>query len=224
MEAPQATPNRRPRRSDFEIESLLGEGSLCRVYLVRNIHSKRPVAMKIIRKQRVQNASAMQMILAERKILASLEHHPNIVKLLCSFQDDACLYFILDYVSGGTLADVLLRYNHRINPALTVYWVCDIVNILCYLRSQQIAHRDIKVSTCGLPFLCLDTDLFIFVLDVLYSAISAMLCCRCAFLLYVPCLNRRSVFCVLRPLFCMLRKKTSKSSSINFACLLQSPQ
>lgn len=134
------------RRDDFEVDSLLGEGAICRVYLAHNIHDQRKVALKVIQKQKIPSTSVLQMILSERKILTCLDHHPNMIWLICTFQDEAYLYFVLDYVSGGALSDILTRYNHQINTSLSFYWICDIINILSYLRSKNIVHCDIKVS------------------------------------------------------------------------------
>lgn len=133
------------RRDDFEVDSLLGEGALCRVYLAHNIHTNQQVALKVIQKQKIPNNSILQMILREKKILTLLDYHPNVIGLVCTFQDEAYLYFALDYVSGGSLSDALIRHNYQVNKPLTFYWICDIVNILSYLRSKRIIHRDIKV-------------------------------------------------------------------------------
>lgn len=132
------------RRSDFEIHSLLGEGALSRVYLAYNIFTQQQVALKVIPKHRVATGSILQSILQERKALSVLDAHPNFIWLICSFQDELYLYFELELVSGGSLAEVLSRYNHRIAQTLVFYWACDMINILIHLRAKRIAHRDIK--------------------------------------------------------------------------------
>ena len=132
------------KRSDFEVQSLLGEGSLSRVYLALNLFTKQPVALKVVPKHKVYSKAIFQSILLERDTLLSLTPHPNFVDLISCFQDDLYLYFQLELVSGGSLTDILERFGVHISKRLTFYWICDAVNILTHLRSKHIAHRDIK--------------------------------------------------------------------------------
>ena len=45
-------------------------------------------------------------VLAEKEILCKL-NHPGIVKLFFAFHDKSKLYFVLEYLAGGTLSDFL---------------------------------------------------------------------------------------------------------------------
>lgn len=45
---------------------------------------------------------------AERDILAEADS-PWIVKLFFSFQDDRCLYFVMEYVPGGDMMQLLIN-------------------------------------------------------------------------------------------------------------------
>jgi serine/threonine protein kinase len=133
------------KRSDFQLKSLLGEGSIGRVYLCSNIFTQNLVALKIISKKKVMIKNLLKNVLLEKDILLCLNPHPNFVYLLSCFQDDVYLYFQLELVMGGSLSDVLFHYRMDIPELLMFYWVCDAVNILSHLRSNHVAHRDIKV-------------------------------------------------------------------------------
>lgn len=142
-----STSKSRLSREDFEIDSLLGDGAFCKVYLARNKRTNERVALKVIQKQKLQTSSSVKMVLTERNILTRLKYHPNVIWLWSTFQDSMYLYFVLDYASGGPLEEVLVRYrDHQINASLSLLWVCDVINILGHLRSNRIIHRDIKVS------------------------------------------------------------------------------
>ncbi|XP_053990987.1 probable serine/threonine-protein kinase DDB_G0286841 [Hylaeus volcanicus] len=132
------------KRSDFQLKSLLGEGSIGRVYLCSNIFTQNQVALKIISKKKVMIKNLLKNVLLEKNILLCLNPHPNFVYLLSCFQDDAYLYFQLELVMGGSLSDVLFHYRMDIPELLMFYWVCDVVNILSHLRLNHVAHRDIK--------------------------------------------------------------------------------
>lgn len=161
------------KRSDFDIQSLLGEGTLSRVYLAINSCTQRRVALKVIAKQRVTTEAIVRSVLQERKALSLLDGHPNFVSLFSSFQDETFLYFELEYVPGGSLLDVLGRYEYKISQALVFYWACDIVEILEHLRSKKIVHRDIKVQ-CFTFFFCYSSFL---ASRVLLSVCSQTICC-----------------------------------------------
>lgn len=42
----------------------------------------------------------VQHLKAEREVLKLL-NHPFVVRMLGSFQDSACVYFVMEYVCGG---------------------------------------------------------------------------------------------------------------------------
>lgn len=62
-----------------------------------------------------------------------------------AFQDSKYLYFVIDLMLGGDL-----RYHHDRNKSLgerTIkIWVAQIISALCYIHSNGIIHRDIKMD------------------------------------------------------------------------------
>lgn len=131
-----------PRREDLERGGLLGEGAFARVLHVRDTRSSEEYALKEIQKRQIQAQGRKSSVMAEKAFLASLDH-PGIIRLHFCFQDEWCLYFVLELVRGGELATQIKRMGTC--PAhFTRFYVAEIVDVLVYLRAMRIAHRDLK--------------------------------------------------------------------------------
>lgn len=51
-------------------------------------------------------------VLQERDLMRMV-HHPSFVQLLASFQDESCLYLVMEYVPGGELFTIMKRQEGR---------------------------------------------------------------------------------------------------------------
>jgi serine/threonine protein kinase len=60
------------------------------------------------------------------------------------FQDEKCLYLILEYQSGGELYKNILRGNRTVNESTCQAYIRDICSALFYMHKRHIYHRDIK--------------------------------------------------------------------------------
>lgn len=76
-------------------------------------------------------------------LLASLEH-PNILPLYEFGSTDDLYYFVMQYNSIGSLADLLLA--GPISLEAGVQFIIQIVSALKYLHQRSIVHRDLKPS------------------------------------------------------------------------------
>lgn len=54
------------------------------------------------------------------------------------------MYFVLEYSEGGEFSE-FLKNNKNLDLDLLRFYAAEIVNIIDYLHSQGIAHRDLKV-------------------------------------------------------------------------------
>src|SRR5262245_18816406 len=94
--------------AQYTVERLLGQGGMGAVYLARDITLDRPVAIKVINPDVASNATLRERFLLEARTVAKLRH-PNIVSVYAAGESNGQLYFVMEYVPGESLRDVLAR-------------------------------------------------------------------------------------------------------------------
>lgn len=77
------------------------------------------------------------------KFVLSYLKSPSIIKFYSSFQDKQKLYFLLELMPCGSLADLMKR-ECMLSVKLTRHIIAEIVLGLEFLRVNQIIHRDLK--------------------------------------------------------------------------------
>ncbi|CAJ0573788.1 unnamed protein product, partial [Mesorhabditis spiculigera] len=126
----------------FEVLKEIGVGAFGRVALVKKKDTEQVYAMKTLRKSDVIKKQQASHVKAERDILAEA-NSPWIVKLFFSFQDERCLYFIMEYVPGGDMMGMLITMG--IFPEkLARFYTAELTCALEYVHSLKFIHRDIK--------------------------------------------------------------------------------
>ncbi|KAI8391206.1 camp-dependent protein kinase 9 [Radiomyces spectabilis] len=128
--------------AEFELQDTLGTGTFGRVYLTKFRTTQKYYAMKVLKKSEVVRLKQVEHIMSEKEILASIRF-PFVVDLFCTFQDDANLYMLLEYVVGGELFTHLRRAGRFTND-MTRFYASEIVLAIEYLHSKNIIYRDLK--------------------------------------------------------------------------------
>eukprot|EP00656_Telonema_subtile_P000409 TRINITY_DN1018_c0_g1_i4.p1 TRINITY_DN1018_c0_g1~~TRINITY_DN1018_c0_g1_i4.p1 ORF type:complete len:298 (-),score=66.46 TRINITY_DN1018_c0_g1_i4:279-1172(-) len=85
-----------------------------------------------------------ECIMSERKILEQV-HHPFIVNMHRTFQDESFLYMLMEFVPGGEVFSHL-RQAGRFRKSMTQFYAAQIVLVFEYLHSMEIAYRDLKLE------------------------------------------------------------------------------
>lgn len=127
---------------EYAIERELGRGGMGVVLLARDLRLERPVAIKVLPRERAADAAHRQRFLREAKTAAKLSH-PNIVPILHADEAGALAYFTMPYVDGETLAE---RVQSR-GPAAArevVRLLREVAWALAYAHARGVVHRDIK--------------------------------------------------------------------------------
>ena len=63
--------------------------------------------------------------------------HPFLVKLYWAFQTSHNLYFVMNFVSGGTLKD-LIKKHKRFSQDAMVFYISEIILAIEYLHNNVI--------------------------------------------------------------------------------------
>jgi hypothetical protein len=75
-------------------------------------------------------------------VLSTVEH-PFIIRLFQTFQDEHCLYMVLEYAPGGELWKHLRRLRKFPNPVARFY-AAEVVLALDYLHTHGVVYSDLK--------------------------------------------------------------------------------
>ena len=120
----------------------LGAGNYGNVCLVRNKKNKFPYAIKAISKKQIDYDELHQNLELERGILLKIEH-PFIVKLVKTLKDNKFIYFLMEYIKGKELFEVI-RDIGLLNKAETQFYSSSLLLAIDYLHERKIIYRDIK--------------------------------------------------------------------------------
>ena len=80
----------------------------------------------------------------EAKNLSKLDH-PNIVKVLESFEANNTAYYVMEYIDGGNLNEYVGKHN-GLSEAESLKYFKQIASALSYMHSHKILHLDMKPS------------------------------------------------------------------------------
>ena len=83
-----------------------------------------------------------QKFIKEARTIFSL-NHPNIVRILDVFEENDTAYYVMEYIEGESLGDMVKRRG-AIPEAEALGYVKDAASALEYIHSKNINHLDIK--------------------------------------------------------------------------------
>src|SRR3989454_142757 len=125
----------------YRVERELAHGRMATVFLAHDLKHGRPVAIKVLHPE-LAAAVGTTRFLREIGFAAQL-HHPHIVPLHDSGEQDGLPYFVMPYVEGESLRDRLEREPQLPVPeALRI--ADDVAKALGYAHTLGVVHRDIK--------------------------------------------------------------------------------
>lgn len=125
----------------YEFEGLLGRGGAGWVYRARQRSLDRPVAVKVLREPNGAMSDAAERFTQEAQILARL-NHPRIVSVYDHGAVDDLPYFVMEYIAGPTLREVLAAGQLDWRSATHIAdQVCEAAE---YAHSMGVLHRDLK--------------------------------------------------------------------------------
>jgi eukaryotic-like serine/threonine-protein kinase len=124
----------------YEVEREIGKGGNARIFLAREPGGQ-SVALKILHPELLVSVAA-DRFLREIK-LASQLNHPHIAHLLDSGERDWLVYYVMSYVQGATLREMLSQ-RVRLTVPDTLRVADDLLDALEHAHSHGILHRDVK--------------------------------------------------------------------------------
>jgi tRNA A-37 threonylcarbamoyl transferase component Bud32 len=125
----------------LEILEMLGQGGMGIVYKARQPKLDRFVALKILPLEAGRDPHFAERFEREARALAKLTH-PNIVAVHDSGQAGEYFYFIMEFVDGANLRQMMRAGTLTPKQALVI--VPAICDALQYAHDESVVHRDIK--------------------------------------------------------------------------------
>lgn len=142
--APASIPHRPAGK--FELERVLGEGGMGRVYLARDLTLGRLVALKTLPRLR---SDALLRLRREARSMAALTH-PNLATIFGAETWKGVPILVVEYLAEGTLAGRVGRSSARaLSPAEVVEVGVGIGGALDAMHQRGFLHRDVKPANIG---------------------------------------------------------------------------
>lgn len=132
----------------YEIQAVLGKGSMGVVYLARDPLIGRPVALKTFRPNLSgddDELSRFRSRFLREAQSAGILSHPNIVTIHDVVEEgpEGAAFIAMEYVQGTNLKEVL-RYGKPLDLDQVVSVVRQIADALDYAHDKKVVHRDVK--------------------------------------------------------------------------------
>ena len=136
-----------PEVPGLELVDVLGSGGMGVVFKARQVALDRDVAVKFLRDAHRAEPGRRERFVQEARAIARLRH-PHLVQLYEFGEVPAAggaasqPYLVLEYVPGGSLADVL-RGSPQ-SPGEAARLVATLADAIHYAHQQGVIHRDLK--------------------------------------------------------------------------------
>lgn len=131
-------------KQKFDILKKLGEGSCGKVQLGICKETEQLVAIKTIRKRKIETEADLIRIRREIQIMSSVRH-PNIIHIYEVFENREKIVLVMEYAAGGELYDYLSEKKVLTEEeARRIFRQVAIAIFYCH--KHNICHRDLKLE------------------------------------------------------------------------------
>jgi len=144
--APNAPAEAKPKKKvvrigDYVVTGKIGQGGIAEIYRARQESLGRDVAIKILSRKLTDDPDIVRRFDRESMVIAKL-NHPNIVHIIDKGQTAGRYYFVMEYVNGTSLREVMDSDKIPLNTKLDM--LVQVCKALDYAHKNGVIHRDIK--------------------------------------------------------------------------------
>jgi putative ABC transport system permease protein len=125
----------------YAIDREIGHGGMGTVYLARDLRLGRTVAIKIVSEEVVSGVGGKALL--KEIVNTNRLQHPNVLTVLDAGEAAGAPYYVMPYVRGGSLRDLLKR-GERLPVGRALGIISGIAAALDHAHSQSILHCDVK--------------------------------------------------------------------------------
>lgn len=118
----------------YQVKKVLGEGGMGKVFLAKDIKTRKRVAVKIVKDQDQWER--------EREILKKLEDIKCVPKLFFAGKERE-IFLVMEYISGRSLKKYK-RSSGKLSEKEMVLWMLKVCKVLQRIHEKGIIHMDLK--------------------------------------------------------------------------------
>ena len=126
----------------YSIDRELGRGGMGIVYLAREVHLDRLVAIKLLPPERAAQPALRERFLREARLAAKLSH-PNIIPIHAVEDTNGFVFYVMAFVDGETLAN-RVRTRGPLPSSEAARVLREVAWALASAHAQGLVHRDVK--------------------------------------------------------------------------------
>lgn len=130
------------RPENFQTLKVIGKGAFGEVRLVSRKDNNRIYALKSLVKTEMFKRDQLAHVRSERDILAESDS-PWVVKLHTTFQDNVFLYMLMEFLPGGDLMTMLIKYE-IFTEDITRFYMAELTLAIEAVHKLGFIHRDVK--------------------------------------------------------------------------------
>jgi len=129
--------------SNLTVTALLGVSSVGPVELCRHKHTKELYALKCMNKGLIVQKGLRKSVVREKKLCMEIIH-PNIVRVVATFNEPQSLYFLMEAALGGELCRTYKQQDLYGSERHTRYYAACVILALDHLHQRRIIYRNLK--------------------------------------------------------------------------------
>jgi len=141
VEPPVATQEAQDIAPGLKLIRPLARGGFAEVWEAEQVSLNRRVAVKILRSELLSQDRAVLLFDQEARVLARL-NHPNVVQVIDRGTSPRGPFFVMEFVDGQTLQELVARGKIERERALTI--LMQAARGLAYAHRNNVIHRDVK--------------------------------------------------------------------------------
>ena len=127
---------------NYEILSIIGEGTFGVVKLGEVKSTGEKVAIKILEKKKMASQDDKERVEREIEILKKI-NHINVIKIIKIIKDSEKIYIIMEFCENGELFNHIVK-KQNLDEEEAAYYYYQLINGLECLHHYGIVHRDLK--------------------------------------------------------------------------------
>ncbi|MCA8992823.1 MAG: protein kinase [Planctomycetaceae bacterium] len=127
----------------YKLKRLLGRGGMGEVHLAEHVLLRRPCAVKLISRDKVDDPNALARFEREVQATAKLTHWNTVEIYDYGRTDDDVFYYVMEYLPGLNLQEVT-ELNGPLPPERVIHLLTQACDALSEAHAAGLVHRDIK--------------------------------------------------------------------------------